>query len=116
MPILNEAGLLQISPGRHLDRADQEGHGTATRTSRTSTGRPGRSPSAASCPTDDTQGPLAADFAKEELKAKTVFILDDKELYGQGSPRLFNERCEELGHRGRRPREHRHQAAASSGR
>ena len=32
------------------------------------------------CPADDTQGPLAADFAKEELKAKTVYILDDKEL------------------------------------
>jgi branched-chain amino acid transport system substrate-binding protein len=49
------------------------------------------------CTTDDFQGPLAADFAKEELKAKKVYVLNDKELYGEGLAKLFKQRCDEIG-------------------
>ena len=49
------------------------------------------------CPADDVQGPLAVDFAKEELKARTIFILDEKALYGQGLAALVTKRCQELG-------------------
>jgi branched-chain amino acid transport system substrate-binding protein len=40
---------------------------------------------------------MGADFAKEELKAKTVYILDDKEIYGQGVSALFEQQCKKLG-------------------
>jgi branched-chain amino acid transport system substrate-binding protein len=36
------------------------------------------------CPRDDAQGPASARFIVEALKAKTVYIIDDKTTYGQG--------------------------------
>jgi branched-chain amino acid transport system substrate-binding protein len=96
MPILNEAGLLQISPAvthtgltKKVEGGDPSEPGVYRPTGKVTFGRV--------CPADDTQGPLAADFAKEELKARTVFILDDKELYGQGLAGLFERRCKQLG-------------------
>jgi len=96
MPILNEAGLLQVSPAvthtgltKLVEGGDANEPGVYRPTGKVTFGRV--------CPADDTQGPLAADFAKEELKAKTVFLLDDKELYGQGLAGLFKRRCEQLG-------------------
>jgi branched-chain amino acid transport system substrate-binding protein len=96
MPILNEAGLLQVSPAvthtgltKLVEGGDANEPGIYRPTGRVTFGRV--------CPADDTQGPLAADFAKDELKAKTAFILDDKELYGQGVAGLFKQRCQKLG-------------------
>ena len=48
------------------------------------------------CPHDASQAPLAADFAAEELKIKTVYVLDDKEVYGGNIAKEFKKRCEEL--------------------
>lgn len=36
------------------------------------------------CARDDVQGPLGADFAAQDLGAKTLFIVHDKTTYGQG--------------------------------
>jgi branched-chain amino acid transport system substrate-binding protein len=36
------------------------------------------------CPRDDSQGPVAAKYMLEELKAKRIYMLDDKSTYGQG--------------------------------
>jgi branched-chain amino acid transport system substrate-binding protein len=36
------------------------------------------------CPRDDAQGPAAARFIVEELKAEKIYIIDDKTTYGQG--------------------------------
>lgn len=36
------------------------------------------------CPRDDSQGPASAKFIVEQLKAKHVYIIDDKTTYGQG--------------------------------
>jgi branched-chain amino acid transport system substrate-binding protein len=47
-------------------------------------------------PADDLQGPLSADWAKKR-GVKTVYILDDNEVYGKGIADLFDERCRELG-------------------
>ncbi|MEW6116691.1 MAG: branched-chain amino acid ABC transporter substrate-binding protein [Nitrospirota bacterium] len=41
------------------------------------------------CGTDDQQGKVAADFAKDQLKVKKVAILHDKTTYGQGFADLF---------------------------
>lgn len=46
---------------------------------------------------DDVQGPVAADFAIDELKAKNVFIIHDKTAYGQGVADEFKKRAESKG-------------------
>jgi branched-chain amino acid transport system substrate-binding protein len=95
MPITNEAGLLQISPActwpgltkkTNLDPNEPEAY------------RPSKKINFCRvCPTDDTQGPLSAVLAKDELKAKSVYVLDDKELYGAEIAAAFKKKCEELG-------------------
>lgn len=101
MPILNEAGLVQVSPAvtwtgltKNVPGADKEEPGKYRPT--------GKNHFARVCPNDRTQGPVAADFAKRPkaeggLGARTVYILDDKELYGLGVSGLFERRCQELG-------------------
>jgi branched-chain amino acid transport system substrate-binding protein len=48
------------------------------------------------CPTDDIQGPLGAEWAKE-MGIKRVFVLDDNEVYGRGLAKLFEDHCDEIG-------------------
>jgi branched-chain amino acid transport system substrate-binding protein len=47
-------------------------------------------------PTDDVQGPLGAEWAKE-MGMKRVFVLDDNEVYGRGLAKLFEDHCDEIG-------------------
>ncbi len=96
MPILNEAGLLQISPAatwpgltKKVPGDDKSGEPDIYRKS-------GKITFCRVCPNDFVQGPLSAIFAKEK-GYKSVYILDDKELYGAGIARLFKQKCEELG-------------------
>jgi len=49
------------------------------------------------CGRDVDQAPAAAKFLKEELKAKTVFIVDDKTTYSQGLADGVSKACKELG-------------------
>ncbi|WP_299285505.1 branched-chain amino acid ABC transporter substrate-binding protein [Thermoflexus sp.] len=50
------------------------------------------------CGRDDVQGQVvAADFAFNELKVKTAFVIHDKTTYGQGVAEFFKKRFEELG-------------------
>lgn len=97
MPILNENGLLQISPAatwpgltKKVPGEEKSGEPDIYRPS-------GKITFCRVCPTDDIQGPLSAQFAKDELKVKKVYILDDKELYGAGIAGLFKKKCQELG-------------------
>ena len=95
MPIFNEAGLLQISPATTWVGLTKKNEFNAEEPEKH---RPtGNITFCRVCPTDETQGPMGADFAKNELKAKTVYILDDKELYGQGVSGLFESRCKKIG-------------------
>jgi branched-chain amino acid transport system substrate-binding protein len=94
-PILNRAGLVQVTPS-----ATWPG---LTRKAPTSDPdepdryRPGKKVTFCRvCPHDASQGPLSAEFAANELKAKGVYVLDDKELYGNGVATGFKKRCEEL--------------------
>jgi len=95
-PILNEAGLLQISPACTSVELTKKVPGDTS-------GQPdiyrrsGKLTYCRVCPNDTVQGPLSAVFAKEYVKAKSVFILDDKELYGRGLSNLFGRKCQELG-------------------
>ena len=101
MPILNEAGLVQVSPAvtwtgltKNVPGADPDEPGKYRPT--------GKNHFARVCPNDRTQGPVAADFAKKPKDQKglgvtSVYILDDKELYGMGVSGLFERRCKEIG-------------------
>jgi branched-chain amino acid transport system substrate-binding protein len=98
MPELNEAGLVQISPAVTWPGLTKKIKGVAPdEPEKYQPFKPKRIHFCRVCTTDDLQGPLAADFAKEELHAKKVYILDDKELYGEGLAKLFKARCEEIG-------------------
>jgi branched-chain amino acid transport system substrate-binding protein len=47
-------------------------------------------------PTDDVQGSVAADYAKE-LGATKAFVLNDREVYGKGVAGVFEKRAKEIG-------------------
>jgi branched-chain amino acid transport system substrate-binding protein len=98
MPELNEAGLVQVSPAVTWPGLTKKIKGVAPdEPEKYQPHKPKRIHFCRVCTTDDLQGPLAADFAKEELKAKTVYVLNDKELYGEGLAKLFKARCDEIG-------------------
>jgi branched-chain amino acid transport system substrate-binding protein len=96
MPILNEQGLLQISPAATWPGLTKKQPGDTS--GEPEVYRPAKRVTFCRvCPTDDVQGPLSADFAKETLRAKRVYILDDKELYGAGIAGLFEAQCKKIG-------------------
>jgi branched-chain amino acid transport system substrate-binding protein len=49
------------------------------------------------CGRDDVQGPVGARFAAQELKLKSVYIIHDKTLYGQGVAENFRNEAKKLG-------------------
>jgi branched-chain amino acid transport system substrate-binding protein len=49
------------------------------------------------CGRNDVQGPVGARFAAQELKAKSVYIIHDKTLYGQGIAENFRNEAKKFG-------------------
>lgn len=49
------------------------------------------------CGRDDVQGPVGARFAAQDLKVKSVYIIHDKTLYGQGVADNFRKEADKLG-------------------
>jgi len=49
------------------------------------------------CGRDDVQGPVGARFAAQDLKRKSVYIIHDKTLYGQGVADNFRNEANKLG-------------------
>ena len=96
-PILNEAGLLQISPAATWPGLTKKVPGDEASGEPDIYRKSGKVTFCRVCPTDDMQGPKAAEFVKNVLKKKSVFVLDDKELYGAGIAKLFMEACKKLG-------------------
>lgn len=47
--------------------------------------------------TDELQGSFAADYAYNGLKKKKAFVVDDKQTYGAGLAKIFNEQFKKLG-------------------
>jgi len=93
MPILNKAGIVQVSPGNTWPGLTKTGF---------TPGEPGIFyPTGVRhfvrvCTTDDLQGPAGALWAKE-LGFKSVYIVDDGEVYGAGIASLFKSEAEWLG-------------------
>ncbi len=106
-PILNAAGLVQISPSATYPGLTQAG--PFSDPDEPERYRPGKKITFCRvCPHDGSQGPLSADFAARELKVKSVYILDDKQLYGHGTAVGFKTCCtarkvKVLGHESIRP-------------
>ncbi|MEK7340750.1 MAG: branched-chain amino acid ABC transporter substrate-binding protein, partial [Candidatus Binatota bacterium] len=49
------------------------------------------------CGRDDIQGPVGAKYAAQDLKRKSVYIVHDKTLYGQGVADTFRNEAARLG-------------------
>jgi branched-chain amino acid transport system substrate-binding protein len=49
------------------------------------------------CGRDDVQGPVGARFAAQDLKVKSVYIIQDKTVYGQGVAENFRSEAIKLG-------------------
>jgi len=49
------------------------------------------------CGRDDVQGPIGARFAAQDLKVKSVYIVHDKTLYGQGVADAFRDEAAKFG-------------------
>lgn len=93
MPILNQAGLLMISPANTAIGLTKPSGVKGEPENYRPTGKINYFRVVA---TDDLQGTLAADWAKQ-LGVKKVYILDDSEMYGKGCADLFERRCNEIG-------------------
>ncbi|WP_020474079.1 branched-chain amino acid ABC transporter substrate-binding protein [Zavarzinella formosa] len=93
MPILNKAGILMVSPANTSPSLTKPNFGEKDEPTRY---RPsGKVNYFRVVPTDDVQGPVAAHWAKS-MKIKSVYVLDDNEVYGKGIADLFRGECEGL--------------------
>ena len=94
IPILNGVDLVMISPANTYPGLTKPGKGEP--------GEPdkyypnGKRNYARVVPADDLQGAAGANWAKE-LGAKSVFILDDTQLYGKGIADVFDAKAKEIG-------------------
>jgi branched-chain amino acid transport system substrate-binding protein len=94
IPVLNRVHMAMISPGNTYPGLTKPGTGTA--------GEPwiyyplGVRNYFRVVPADDLQGAAAAAYAKQ-IGAKSVYVLDDTELYGHGVAVIFARSARELG-------------------
>jgi branched-chain amino acid transport system substrate-binding protein len=106
MPVLNKANIVMISPANTYTGLTKPGMGEP--------GEPGiyRPTGTLSyfrvVPADDIQGKVGVDWMKQ-MGGKTVYVLDDRGLYGKGIAEVFKASCESagikvLGHEGIDPK------------
>jgi branched-chain amino acid transport system substrate-binding protein len=94
MPILNKAGLVMVSPANTAPGLTKPGMGEPNEPA---IYRPsGKLSYFRVVPTDDLQGSVAANWAKE-MGVKKVFILHDKEVYGKGIAEVFKATAPKIG-------------------
>ncbi|HEX5692599.1 MAG TPA: branched-chain amino acid ABC transporter substrate-binding protein, partial [Roseiflexaceae bacterium] len=94
IPILNAVDLVMISPANTYPGLTKPGKGEADEPDKYYPN--GKRNYARVVPADDLQGAAGANWAKE-LGAKSVFILDDTELYGKGIADVFDAKAKEIG-------------------
>jgi branched-chain amino acid transport system substrate-binding protein len=96
IPILNEAGVAMLSPANTYAGLTHAAPGTEA-------GEPdkyypnGERNYARVVASDDFQGKVGASFLKDELGVTSVFILDDRELYGKGVADAFEDAAKAIG-------------------
>ena len=79
--VYKDAMLVMISPANTATEITDRGYPNVNRV----------------CGRDDVQGPVGARFAAQELKLKSVYIIHDKTLYGQGVAETFRIEAKKLG-------------------
>jgi branched-chain amino acid transport system substrate-binding protein len=94
MPVLNKASLLMISPACTAIGLTKKGGEPGEPEIYRPTGKVNFT---RVVPADDIQGAVGAEFAAKDLKVKTVYVLDDNEVYGRGVATVFRETCGDLG-------------------
>jgi branched-chain amino acid transport system substrate-binding protein len=96
MPILNKAGMVMISPAATWPGLTKKVKGEE-KSGEPDIYRPAEIVNFCRVvPHDAVQGPLTAVFVARELKAKSVYVIDDKELYGAMLATSFADKCKEL--------------------
>jgi branched-chain amino acid transport system substrate-binding protein len=95
MPILNKGSLLMVSPSNTWPGLTKPGLGEAGEPERYFQAT-GRRNYVRVVPTDDLQARRSAEWAKS-MGVKSVYIIDDKEVYGAGIANLFEDFCDDVG-------------------
>jgi len=96
IPILGEASVAMVSPANTYVGLTKGGPGTES-------GEPdkyyptGTRNYTRVVASDDNQGKIGANYMKDELGVKKVFVLDDKELYGKGVADAFEASAKDVG-------------------
>jgi branched-chain amino acid transport system substrate-binding protein len=94
IPLLNQAGLVMVSPANTYPGLTKPGKGEANEPN---TYYPnGTRNYARVVPADDLQGAVGAVWAKD-LGAKKVYIVHDTQLYGKGIADVFRAKAKDLG-------------------
>lgn len=94
MPVLNRAGLVMISPGNTYSGLTKPGMGESNEPD---IYRPsGKLGFFRVVPADDLQGAMGARWMKQ-LGAKTVYVLDARDLYGRGIADVFEQTAGDIG-------------------
>jgi branched-chain amino acid transport system substrate-binding protein len=79
--VYKDAMLAMVSPANTATEITDRGYANVNRV----------------CGRDDVQGPVGARFAAQDLKLKSVYIIQDKTLYGQGVADNFRTEAGKLG-------------------
>src|SRR5690606_14490152 len=90
----NEAGVVMISPANTYTGLSKPGKGEPDEPDKYYP--TGKRNYTRVIPADDLQGAAGANWAKE-MGVKTVFILDDTQLYGKGLADVFESTSKEIG-------------------
>ena len=94
MPVLNRAGLVMISPANTATGLTKPGMGEPNEPD---IYRPsGKISYFRVVPADDIQGRVGAEWMKQ-LGGKSVYVLDDRGVYGKGIADVFNATAEQIG-------------------
>ena len=94
IPILNRENLVMISPANTYPGLTKPGKGEPNEPQ---VYRPSGKPNYTRVvPADDLQGAVGANWAKE-LGARSVYVLHDTELYGQGLAQVFQDSAKKVG-------------------
>ena len=81
LPTYSDNNLAMVSPANTNPKITESGYKNAFRV----VGR------------DDVQGPVGEEFARTELKVKSIYIIHDKTDYGQGVAEFFRQQAEKNG-------------------
>jgi branched-chain amino acid transport system substrate-binding protein len=94
MPVLNRAGLVMVSPANSYPGLTKPGMGEANEPD---IYRPsGKLDFFRVVPADDIQGAMGARWMKQ-LGAKSVYVLDSRDLYGRGISDVFEQTAGDIG-------------------